>query len=178
MTASLQRLRNFHAGRLTAGYFIALLALLAEPAGFAAETGKPAPDIVVRSADGSTQRLSALKGKLVYVDFWASWCNPCRESFPWMNELQHRYADRELVIVAVNLDAKRSDADAFLARYPAQFRIAFDAESASAREFGVKVMPTSFLVGRDGTLLYEHKGFRDSQTASVEAEIQHALDAK
>jgi len=143
-----------------------------------ADIGKPAPDILVRGVDGDSQKLSALQGKIVYVDFWASWCIPCRESFPWMSEMQRKYADRGLVVIAVNLDAKRTDAEAFLARYPAQFRIGYDAEGDSAKDFGVKAMPTSFLVGRDGILLYEHRGFKESQTAPVEAEIQRALGAQ
>jgi cytochrome c biogenesis protein CcmG/thiol:disulfide interchange protein DsbE len=171
----MMRMHMQHALRLTG---LILAALFAGPPVSAADVGKPAPDVVVQNADGGTQKLSDLRGKIVYVDFWASWCVPCRESFPWMNAMQGRYAGRDLLIVAVNLDEKRADADAFLARYPAQFRVAFDATSASAKAFGVKAMPTSFIVGRDGTLLYEHRGFRESQTPAVEAEIQHALDAK
>ncbi len=163
------------AGRLGAA---CLLALLAASPCYAADTGKAAPDIAVHTTDGGTQTLSALRGKIVYVDFWASWCVPCRESFPWMNDLQKKYADRDLVVLAVNLDAKRPDADAFLARYSAQFRVVFDADGGSAKEFGVKAMPTSFLVGRDGVLLYEHRGFRSSQTGQVEAEIERALAAR
>lgn len=155
-----------------------LFALTAAFPAHAAETGKPVPDILVHAADGATLKLSALRGKIVYVDFWASWCIPCRESFPWMNEMHLKYADRDLVVLAVNLDSKRTDADVFLARYPAQFRVVFDAEGGSAKEFGVKAMPTSFLVGRDGALLYEHRGFRQSQTGEVEAEIQRALATK
>jgi cytochrome c biogenesis protein CcmG, thiol:disulfide interchange protein DsbE len=164
--------------KLAARCFAVLLALLPVSAVHAADAGKPAPDIVVHAADGSTQKLSALRGKIVYVDFWASWCIPCRESFPWMNEMHRKYAARDLVVLAVNLDAKRTDADAFLARYPAQFRVVYDAESGTAKEFGVKAMPTSFLVGRDGTLLYEHRGFKESQTAPVEAEIERAITTK
>jgi thiol-disulfide isomerase/thioredoxin len=154
--------------------------LLALAAGVcpAAETGKPAPDIVLQAANGSSQKLSELRGKVVFLDFWASWCIPCRESFPQMNTLQQRYGDRDLVIIAMNLDAKGTDANAFLARYPAQFRIAFDAEGGSAKLFGVKAMPTSFLIGRDGTLLYEHRGYRESQAVEAELQIQKALQKK
>jgi len=163
-----------------AGYLrmTACLLALAAGAGRAAEVGKPVPDILLQAANGSTQKLSDLRGKVVYLDFWASWCIPCRESFPQMNTLQQRYGDRDLVIVAMNLDAKGTDANAFLARYPAQFRIAFDAEGGSAKLFGVKAMPTSFLIGRDGALLYEHRGYRESQAVETELEIQKALQKK
>jgi cytochrome c biogenesis protein CcmG/thiol:disulfide interchange protein DsbE len=155
-----------------------LLALTAAGACLAADVGTPAPDIVLQAANGSSQKLSDLHGKVVYLDFWASWCIPCRESFPQMNTLQQRYGDRDLVIVAMNLDAKGTDANAFLARYPAQFRIAFDSGGGSAKLFGVKAMPTSFLIGRDGTLLYEHRGYRESQAVEAELEIQKALARK
>jgi cytochrome c biogenesis protein CcmG/thiol:disulfide interchange protein DsbE len=158
-------------------FLLALASLFALPAG-AIDTGKSAPDIVLHGADGADHKLSELRGKIVYLDFWASWCIPCRQSFPWMNELQKRYAGQDLVVLAMNLDAKTADADAFLARYPASFRLAFDNEGASAKQFGVKAMPTSFLIGRDGTLLIEHRGFRDSQTEAVDAEIRAALGSK
>jgi cytochrome c biogenesis protein CcmG, thiol:disulfide interchange protein DsbE len=144
----------------------------------AADIGKASPDPVLRGSDGVEQKLSALRGKIVYLDFWASWCIPCRQSFPWMNDMQKKFAGQDVVILAVNLDAKSADADAFLAHYPATFRLAFDTGGASAKQFGVKAMPTSFLIGRDGTLLSEHRGFKDSQTEPVEAEIRQALAQK
>lgn len=150
--------------------------LLSVSAAVAADAGKAAPDIVLRGADGKAQQLSALRGKIVYLDFWASWCAPCRKSFPWMNELHKRFRERGLVVIAVNLDEKREDADAFLARYPAQFRIAYDAAATGAKSFGVKGMPTSFLIARDGTVIFEHKGYRESLNGDIEKEIRRALE--
>ena len=94
--------------------------------------------------------LAAWKGKVVYVDFWASWCGPCRQSFPWMNEMQAKYGAQGLQVVGINLDAKRADADQFLAQLPAKFAVAFDPKADSARRFGVKGMPTSVLVDPQG----------------------------
>ena len=156
---------------------LAVLFALTAPA-HAADIGKPAPDVALTANDGTALKLSLLRGKVVYLDFWASWCIPCRQSFPWMGELQARHAKDDFVVLAVNLDAQRGDADAFLARYPAKFKVAFDASGASARQFGVKAMPTSYVIGRDGTLLNEHRGFRDDQTTVVEAEIGVALAKK
>jgi thiol-disulfide isomerase/thioredoxin len=142
---------------------------------FAVEVGQPAPDVELPAAVAAAPKLSALKGKLVYVDFWASWCGPCRQSFPWMNEMQAKYGAKGLQIVAINLDAKRADADAFLAQLPARFGLAFDAAGASAKRFGVKGMPTSVLIGRNGEVLMVHQGFRDDERQALEAKLAAAL---
>src|SRR5581483_7906899 len=85
----------------------------------AVAVGEAAPAFALPSAQGSTVALADLRGKVVYVDFWASWCGPCKRSFPWMNELAQRYGKDGLAIVAVNVDKKRSDAERFLATTPA-----------------------------------------------------------
>lgn len=138
--------------------------------------GQPAPEIQFGAGAGPVS-LSSLKGKVVYVDFWASWCGPCRQSFPWMNEMQTKYGPQGLQIVAVNLDAKRADADQFLAQLPPRFSIAFDAKGESAKRFGVKGMPTSVLIGPDGTVLAVHQGFNDEDRSKLEAKFVSALAA-
>jgi cytochrome c biogenesis protein CcmG/thiol:disulfide interchange protein DsbE len=119
--------------------------------------------------------LDAYPGKVVLVDFWASWCSPCLHSFPWMNELQRRHGAEGLVIVAVNVDQDRALADAFLAKVPAQFRVEYDTQGALARQFGVQAMPTSFLIDRDGQIRLRHAGFKEKQREEREAEIVQLL---
>lgn len=143
----------------------------------AANVGQPAPDLDLQGAAG-VQHLSELKGKVVYVDFWASWCGPCRQSFPWMNAMQAKYGSQGLQVVAINLDAKRSDADQFLAQLPAQFAVAFDGKGESAKRFGVKGMPTSVLVGADGRVLAVHQGFREDERQALEQRLVAALGDK
>ncbi|MEK6249693.1 MAG: TlpA family protein disulfide reductase, partial [Planctomycetales bacterium] len=82
--------------------------------------------IPATSKAADTLNLSEYRGKVVVLDFWASWCVPCRRSFPWMNEMQQKYGDDGLVIVAVNLDNQSSDAQKFLQQYPAEFTISYD----------------------------------------------------
>ena len=119
--------------------------------------------------------VSEREGKVVVVDFWASWCVPCRRSFPWMNAMMDKYADDGLVIVAVNLDKDRGDADAFLAEVPANFELEFDPDASIAREYGVEAMPSSFVFGRDGELVAKHLGFKVKKQDEYEAIIVKAL---
>ena len=127
------------------------LALPGLPA-LALDAGQAVPDI---SLGTGAERLSQLKGKVVYVDFWASWCGPCRQSFPWMNEMQGKYGAKGLQIVGVNLDAKGD----------------------TAKQFGVKGMPTSVLIGPDGKVLAIHQGFKDEDRKELEAKFVSALSA-
>ncbi|RZS56988.1 TlpA family protein disulfide reductase [Sphaerotilus mobilis] len=144
----------------------------------AATVGSPAPALSLPSLDGTLDLASspALKGRVVLVDFWASWCGPCRQSFPWMNLMQQRHGPRGLQIVAVNVDRERADADAFLRQFPPSFRIAFDASGDTPRRWGARAMPTSVLVGADGRVLLQHEGFRPADQSVLESAIVQATE--
>jgi thiol-disulfide isomerase/thioredoxin len=114
-------------------------------------------------------------GKVVVLDFWASWCVPCRRSFPWLNSMHGKYQDAGLVIVGVNLDMERSEAERFLAEFPADFRIVYDEEMALARRFEVMAMPSSYVIGRDGEIVAEHLGFKVRKQDEYEAVLRKAL---
>ena len=117
-----------------------------------------------------------LKGKVVYLDFWGSWCGPCRESFPWMEAMHEKYAAQGLEVIAVNLDQEPELAQKFLQKYAPQFRIEYDASGDMAGQFGVDTMPTSFLIGRDGKARKKHKGFHAERKAAYETEISALLE--
>ena len=117
--------------------------------------------------------LASYRGNVVVLDFWASWCVPCRRSFPWMNAMQEKYRDRGLVIVGVNLDA--DDAARFLERYPAQFEITYDPDGDLARQFDVIAMPSSYVIGRNGQRIATHLGFKVRQQDEYEALLVEAL---
>jgi cytochrome c biogenesis protein CcmG/thiol:disulfide interchange protein DsbE len=116
-----------------------------------------------------------LAGKLVYVDFWASWCGPCRMSFPWLKTLHEQYGGKGLFVVAINLDKDHEAAMEFLEDFPAPFVVAFDPGGRTAEAFNVSAMPSSFLVGPDGTILYAQAGFDPKETGKVEQKIKEAL---
>ena len=150
------------------------LASVAAPAG-ALEPGQVLPVSGVPGDSGATVALVDGKAHATYIDFWASWCGPCRQSFPWMNRMHEKFGPQGLRIVAINLDAKRPDAQAFLAQVPARFELAFDAGGAAAKQFGVKTMPSSGLVGADGKVIAVHQGFRQEDEAELERGIASAL---
>jgi cytochrome c biogenesis protein CcmG/thiol:disulfide interchange protein DsbE len=165
-----------HLSKLLGTAGIAAVALLAAPA-MAISEGQMAPEISLPGKSG-TVRLSALRGKLVYVDFWASWCEPCKESFPWLNEMQSKYGPAGLQVIGVNVDANRADADKFLGSVPAKFTIAYDSKGETPSAFGVKGMPSSYLVAPDGKVVLVHAGFSDNDKAELEGKIKAALVKK
>lgn len=152
-----------------------VVGLAARPAQAAAELGKPAPAFELLGTDGAPLKLDSLRGRVVYLDFWASWCGPCRQSFPWMAAVQQRHEAAGLTVVAINVDARQADALSFLKTTPAGFRVVFDASGKTPREYGIKAMPTSVLIGRDGRVRLVHAGFKPSQTPQLEEAIEAAL---
>jgi len=155
----------------------ALAAALSLPA-FGLAVGDAAPPFALATAAGETIGLERLRGNVVYVDFWASWCGPCKRSFPWMGEMQKKYGDGGLTVVAINVDKKREDAAKFLAATPGAFTIVYDPAGSVASSYDVKGMPTSYLVDRAGRVVAVDSGFRDDAKAAWEARIKSALDTK
>jgi thiol-disulfide isomerase/thioredoxin len=146
--------------------------LSASPAGAGTKAPVAAPKFTLPTRAHTIVALDSLRAKVVLVDFWASWCGPCRKSFPWMASLQERYGSKGLAIVAINLDKKREDAEKFLAQFPAPFTVAFDPDGRTAEAYGVSGMPTTYVVGRDGTVLDSHLGFDPKKTGELEALIE------
>lgn len=120
--------------------------------------------------------LAAYKGKVVYVDFWASWCGPCRQSFPWMKSLYESKAKDGLVIIAVNVDQEKKLADAFLSEFSPSFKIIFDPAGKLATDFKVAGMPSAYIIDRDGKPRFKHIGFHLEKREQYEQEIQSLLD--
>lgn len=155
----------------TISYILFTFVLLSQN-GFAAFN--QAADIDLPGIDGNVQ-LESLKGKVVYLDFWASWCQPCKNSFPWMHDMKQRYADQGFEVLAVNLDKERKLADAFLKEVDVNFLVAFDKSGESASEYKLKGMPSSYLIGRDGKVYASHVGFREKDKTQIEQAIKVLL---
>lgn len=135
---------------------------------------EPAPDFAIPHGS-ETETLKDLRGRVVYLDFWASWCAPCRRSFPWMNEMKAKYADRGFEIVSVNVDQERVLAETFLQQVPASFTVVYDPAGELATRYGLIGMPTSFLIDRQGKLRYHHVGFLVKKQKVYEAQIEQLL---
>ncbi|MGE0310575.1 MAG: TlpA family protein disulfide reductase [Lautropia sp.] len=120
---------------------------------------------------------SRYRGRVVYLDFWASWCPPCLQSFPWMQALAQRHAGQPFAVVAVNLDRDRAAAARFLAKAAPRFDIAFDPQKELARSFKVSAMPSSYLLDREGRVVHRHEGFRVADQADLEARVAALLGA-
>jgi cytochrome c biogenesis protein CcmG, thiol:disulfide interchange protein DsbE len=140
----------------------------------ALDVGQQAPDFDLPGRQGAV-KLSDYKGKTIYLDFWASWCGPCKQSFPWMNEMHTKYAAQGFAVVGINVDAKQSDATSFLEQTPAKFDVVFDSKGVSPRTYGIKGMPSSVLIGPDGKVLALHAGFKDEERGALEDKIKSAL---
>jgi thiol-disulfide isomerase/thioredoxin len=149
-------------------------ALIAGPA-LAAEAGDAAPPFALPNAKGDTVALDKLRGKVVYVDFWASWCGPCRRSVPWLNDMLQKYGSKGFVVVGVNVDKKRGDAEKFLAVTPATFTIVYDEAGATPSAYGVKGMPSSYLIDGNGRVVYVERGFLDEKRPELEQRIVSLL---
>jgi thiol-disulfide isomerase/thioredoxin len=122
-------------------------------------------------------RLSSqeLKGKVVYVDFWASWCGPCRASFPVLDKLYGQHKDKGFVVLGINQDDRPEDAQAFLARIPVAFPLIVDSEHRLAADFEVKGMPSAILVDRKGIVRHVHRGFRSGDEKEIAALVEQLL---
>jgi cytochrome c biogenesis protein CcmG, thiol:disulfide interchange protein DsbE len=142
-------------------YAIALLAFAGKAA---IKVGDSFPDLSTYKLEGA---VPDIKGKVVLVDFWASWCGPCKQSFPTLDELQKKYGPQGFVIVAVNEDEKKSDMDEFKKQHPVSFTIVRDADAESKKlieKVDVSAMPSSFLIDTSGKVRFVHTGFYGDQT--------------
>lgn len=152
-----------------------LIFLLLLSSGASALASEAAPNLTLKTLQNTSLRISDLKGDVIYLDFWATWCPPCRKSFPWMEEMQQRYKDLGFKVVAVSLDNKRGVIDQFLQNMKTSFIIAHDPSGDSASAFKVKGMPSSYLIDRHGNIHLAHMGFNSKDKSKLEAEIKNLI---
>jgi thiol-disulfide isomerase/thioredoxin len=141
------------------------------------KVGDAFPELAKFKLEGKS--LPDLKGKVVLVDFWASWCVPCKKSFPALNELQRRYGDKGLVIIAVNVDDDRAKMNAFLKSTPAEFTVVRDAAQKLVESVQVESMPSSFVLDATGRVRFQHVGyFGDETKKEYIREVEELLKAR
>ena len=158
---------------LLSAALLALFAIAPHPA--LAVASKTLPDVVVQDATGLSVRLGKYKGQIVLVDFWASWCPSCKASFPALDALAREYEPRGVALLAINVDERRRDADAFLAAHPHELTVLFDPKGAAPRAFGVEAMPTSFVIDRTGTIRFTHTGYSADVAGKYRDELNRLL---
>jgi len=143
---------------------------------FAADIGKPAPDFSLPNIASTTlSSLSQYRGQVIYLDFWASWCPPCRTSFPLLETLYKKHNKSGFVVVAINMDEEVEAMARFLKLYPASFDILRDPEGEWADTYAVEAMPTSFIIDKTGVIRHIHSGFSKSDIVDIEVKITELL---
>ena len=119
-----------------------------------------APDFTLKSDQGKNVRLQDLRGEVILLNFWASWCGPCRQEMPLMNDIYEEYKDLGFTILAVNVDEDSADADRFLKAVPVDFPVLYDSDSKISEMYQVDAMPTTVLIDRDGNKRFHHRGYK------------------
>ena len=137
--------------------------------------GRAAPDFAAKSDGGRNVRLSELRGQVVLVNFWASWCSPCRQELPLLNKLYTQYRAAGFVLLAVNVDDNPKDAEAMLKRLGLRFPTLFDGSKNVAKLYGVDTMPATLVIDRDGRVRYVHRGYYEGYERKYEQQVRELL---
>lgn len=156
--------------KIKQSFFIIALLLLCSKSALADHLEQISSACDLKTLDGKPALvLQELKGKVVYMDFWASWCPPCVKSFPFLNQLEHDMKEQGLHVIGVNLDEKVKDAEEFLTKHPAHFSIVADPARTCAKVLEVMAMPTSYIIDKKGNIRHVHQGFRPGETEELRA---------
>jgi peroxiredoxin len=149
-----------------------VLSLLLANAASAVEPGAPAPGFRLPTFDsGQPVSLADYRGKIVLVDFWASWCSPCRQSLPLYAKLRDNYSAADFAVVAIGLDEDVADGKAFLAEHPTGYTTLQNPQGDIAKAFDLKGMPSSYLIDREGIVHARHVGFTPKDIDALKKEI-------
>lgn len=142
----------------------------------AVSVGETAPVIEAPARDGTEFNLEALRGEVVYLDFWASWCPPCRAAMPELDALHERLDERGFSVIGVNVDRSRDAALRMLNAVAVDFPIVFDPEGRWAERYALPGMPSGFLIDREGVVRYRHEGYSAGDIPALEQEIERLLE--
>ena len=135
----------------------------------------PAPDFTLKSLEGRNLRLQELRGQVVLVNFWATWCGPCREEMPHLNKLHDKYHASGFVLLGVNVDDDPAKAIALAAKLGLRFPVLPDADKKVSKLYDLRAMPSTVLIDRDGRVRYVHRGYQNGYESTYDAQIRELL---
>lgn len=138
----------------------------------------PPLQLLENNKPGKAVAIDNYRGKLIYLDFWASWCGPCRKSLPILNEIRSQYSSQGFEVIAVNVDEKLADALKFLEKYPVDYPILLDPKGSMPQAYKIPGMPTAYLIDEQGTIIYKHVGFKTKDRKKIETLISKHLAAR
>ena len=157
---------------------LALTGLLFAASALALDPGARAPELGLRDLEGNQVTIASLRGRVVVVDFWAWWCEPCADSMPVYQRLYTQYRERGLTIVGISQDQRVDNARQFATRHHLSFPVVFDEGHAIANRYRPPRMPTAYVIDRGGIVRHVHAGYRSGEAERLEAEIRTLLDAR
>ena len=141
----------------------------------ALQLSAPAPDFTLRSADGPNLRLQEQRGRVVLVNFWATWCAPCRQEMPHLNKLYAKYRGSGLVLLAVNIDDDARIATDLATKLGLKFPVLLDTDKTVSRLYDMSAMPSTVVIDREGRVRYLHRGYRDGYEVTYDEQIRALL---
>ncbi len=156
----------------------AVAAQAAPPAELKPWADGPTPALSLKDLEGAAQSLQAHRGKVVVLNFWATWCEPCRDEMPSLNKLKQSFDGKPVVVLGVNVGEGEGRIKAFLDKVPVEFPVLLDRDAAASRVWKVRMLPATFILDREGRIRYSHAGERDWDAPEVRAKVTALLDAK
>ncbi|MDX1453544.1 MAG: TlpA disulfide reductase family protein [Oleiphilaceae bacterium] len=156
---------------ITAFILMALMATFSHAEGISGV----APDFTLKSKSGENIRLEDLRGTVVMLNFWASWCGPCRQEMPHMNDIFKKYEKFGFTVLAVSVDENPEDANRFLDAVPVDFPILYDTDSRVSQLYGVDAMPTTVMIDRNGNMRYLHRGYKPGYEKDYKKQVKKLI---
>lgn len=140
-----------------------------------AASASVAPGFALPSRSGDTVSLEQLKGKVVMLNFWASWCGPCRQEMPLLDQMHKRYSSLGFTLIGVNVEANTKDAERWLVETPVSFPVLFDRESKVSKLYDVNAMPSTVFIDRKGNVRFLHRGYKAGDESEYLNQIRALL---
>jgi peroxiredoxin len=153
----------------------ALTAIVAASAAFAADSGGPAPAFTLTALTGGQTALSQYRGQVVLVNFWATWCGPCQQEMPLLDQMYKKYKPAGFTLIGVNVDKEEPAVKELLARKPVSFPVLLDPANQVSKAYHVDEMPSSVIIDRKGEIRYIHRGYRPGDENDYQDRIRQLI---